>query len=85
MAEGAATAGSALRQALRDSLTASVVALAEEIGRQCVRCAGPDPHAPDRRLDRLLTSGLQAFRRCFLLLGLVFYLTIQGANAPPGC
>ena len=26
-------------QALRDSLTASVVALAEEIGRQCVRCA----------------------------------------------
>ena len=48
-------------QALRDSLTASVVALAEEIGRQCVRCAGPDPHAPDRRLDRLLTSRLTGF------------------------
>ena len=69
-------------QALRDSLTASVVALAEEIGRQCVRCAGPDPHAPDRRLDRLLTSRLTGFPVMLLLLGLVFYLTIQGANAP---
>ena len=69
-------------QALRDSLTASVVALAEEIGRQCVRCAEPDPHAPDRRLDRLLTSRLTGFPVMLLLLGLVFYLTIQGANAP---
>ena len=69
-------------QALRDSLTVSVVALAEEIGRQCVRCAGPDPHAPDRRLDRLLTSRLTGFPVMLLLLGLVFYLTIQGANAP---
>ena len=69
-------------QALRDSLTASVVALAEEIGRQCVRCAGSDPHAPDRRLDRLLTSRLTGFPVMLLLLGLVFYLTIQGANAP---
>ena len=69
-------------QALRDSLTASVVALAEEIGRQCVRCTGPDPHAPDRRLDRLLTSRLTGFPVMLLLLGLVFYLTIQGANAP---
>lgn len=69
-------------QALRDSLTASVVALAEEIGGQCVRCAGPDPHAPDRRLDRLLTSRLTGFPVMLLLLGLVFYLTIQGANAP---
>lgn len=59
-----------------------VEALAEEIGRQCVRCAGPDPHAPDRRLDRLLTSRLTGFPVMLLLLGLVFYLTIQGANAP---
>ena len=58
-------------QALRDSLTASVVALAEEIGRQCVRCTGPDPHAPDRRLDRLLTSRLTGFPVMLLLLGLV--------------
>lgn len=72
-------------QALRDSLTASVVALAEEIGRQCVRCAGPDPHAPDRRLDRLLTSRLTGFPVMLLLLGLVFYLTIQGPMPPPGC
>lgn len=69
-------------QALRDSLTASVVALAEEIGRQCARCAEPDPHASDRRLDRLLTSRLTGFPVMLLLLGLVFYLTIQGANAP---
>ena len=63
-------------QALRDSLTASVVALAEEIGRQCVRCTGPDPHAPDRRLDRLLTSRLTGFPVMLLLLGLVFSLMI---------
>lgn len=40
------------------------------------------PHAPDRRLDRLLTSRLTGFPVMLLLLGLVFYLTMQGANAP---
>ena len=33
-------------------------------------------------LDRLLTSRLTGFPVMLLLLGLVFYLTIQGANAP---
>ena len=40
---------------------------------------GRTPHAPDRRLDRLLTSRLTGFPVMLLLLGLVFYLTIQGA------
>ena len=84
VAEGAATAGSALRQALRDSLTASVVALAEEIGRQCVRCRARPPRPGPAAGS---AADLPAYRlpAMLLLLGLVFYLTIQGANAPPGC
>lgn len=69
-------------QALRDSLTASVVALAEEIGRQCVRCAGPDPHAPDRRLDRLLTSRAYRLSGDAFAAGAGVLPDHTGANAP---
>ena len=51
-------------QALRDSLTASVVALAEEIGRQCVRCAGPAPFpAGKSRAGAIRQARVRAVRR----------------------
>ncbi|HAT38277.1 MAG TPA: iron transporter FeoB, partial [Gemmatimonadetes bacterium] len=36
----------------------------------------------DRRLDQLLTSRLLGFPLMLLILGVVFWLTIEGANVP---
>jgi ferrous iron transport protein B len=38
----------------------------------------------DRTLDRILTSRLLGFPLMFLMLGVVFWITIEGANIPSG-
>lgn len=57
------------------------VRLAEEIGAECLH-GNHAPHQRDRKLDRILTGRLWGIPVMLLLLGLVFYLTIWGANVP---
>ena len=62
-------------------MTAALAARAGELAALAVRM----PERPDRRdrqLDRLLTSRATGIPVMLLLLGLVFWLTIAGANAP---
>lgn len=62
--------------------SAAVARRAAEIADACLSCRPEVVHARDRRLDRLLTSPTVGLPVMLLLLGLVFWLTIWGANAP---
>lgn len=62
--------------------SAAVARRAAEIADACLTCRPEDVHVRDRRLDRLLTSPTVGLPVMLLLLGLVFWLTIWGANAP---
>ena len=67
--------------ALQDSLAASADAAARDV------CAGTvTEHAPkdslDRRIDRIVTSRWGGYPLMVLLLLLVFWITIRGANTP---
>lgn len=67
---------------VRDSLTAAQVRMAEEIGNDCICCDHSPADRRDRRLDRLLTSRRTGMAAMLLLLAVIFYLTIWGANYP---
>ena len=64
-----------------EARTAALVREAEALCRGVVQGRQQLP-ARDRRIDRVLTGKLFAFPVMLLLLALVFYLTIAGANAP---
>ena len=61
---------------------AAGTARAERIAEECTHFEGSDAHVRDRRLDRLLTSRGTGMAAMLLLLGLVLWLTIVGANLP---
>jgi len=65
----------------QDALTGALLARAKELAALAVRVP-ENAHARDRRLDRLLTSKATGIPVMLLLLALVFWLTIAGANGP---
>ncbi len=67
---------------LRDELASAAVREAEVICRDIVHRKTNDPHAWDRRLDRVLTGRKTAIPIMLLLLMSIFWLTIYGANYP---
>ena len=67
------------RDELDDILTAAAVLRAEEITMTCVT-APDDPHACDRAIDRAVLSRRFGIPLMLLLLALVFWLTLSGAN-----
>jgi ferrous iron transport protein B len=68
---------------LRDHMTACLARQAGEIAAACVRQETANRAAGrDRRWDRWLTSRRTGIPAMLLLLALVFYLTIWGANYP---
>ncbi|MBP3493354.1 MAG: ferrous iron transport protein B [Oscillospiraceae bacterium] len=69
-------------QCLRESITASQVRRAEQIGSACTHSTQPQPHRFDRALDRILTSRAAGLPIMLLGLGVIFYLTVRGANYP---
>lgn len=67
---------------LKDQIVASLVREAEEVCRDTVICRKQNYNAGDRKLDRLLTSRHTGYPVMLLLLALVFWLTVSGANYP---
>lgn len=53
-----------------------------EIYEKCVTNLKREPHEFDRRLDRIVTSKALGFPIMLLLLALIFWLTMVGANYP---
>jgi len=67
---------------LRDSIVSRIVALAEEIAREAVISENPKFNGRDRKIDSILTSRRYGIPAMIALLGLVFWLTVTGANYP---
>ena len=76
----------ALRQRIggnfRDKMVKSLYGDAEKIAQKVVKHTNDDPWAFDRKIDRFLTSPFFGFPTMLIILGIVFWITIAGANAP---
>lgn len=69
---------------LSDSIVSSIIKTAEDIGQE-VLDLGESPHDNlDRKLDSILTSKIFGIPLMLALLGLIFWITIEGANYPSG-
>jgi ferrous iron transport protein B len=66
----------------RDQLVEALYADAETITRRAVQPLGQSRWDWDQRIDRLITSPLLGLPLMLLLLSIVFWLTVTGANVP---
>ena len=66
----------------RDAVAGATMSLAVALGRESMGGGAGDYHARDRRLDRFLTGRRTAYPVMLLLLALIFFITIIGANYP---
>lgn len=69
---------------LRDKVVESIIRVAENICLDSVTYEKSKYNSTDRKIDKLLTSRLTGFPVMLLLLALIFWITIAGANYPSG-
>ncbi len=68
-----------------DTVIESIYADASRIARKTVRAKGEKPaYNWDFKIDRIVTSRWLGFPIMFLLLAVVFWITVSGANYPSG-
>jgi len=67
---------------LKDLVVSALVKSAEDVCRGAITYEKHNYAASDRRLDKILTSKLTGYPVMLILLALVFWLTITGANYP---
>ncbi|SCM80878.1 Nucleoside recognition domain protein [uncultured Sporomusa sp.] len=67
---------------LSDRIVADVYANAESIARKVVTSPATDKSYWDNKLDDILTSRIFGYPIMLILLSLVFWITIEGANVP---
>lgn len=70
------------KENLEEKIVSSVIKAAEEICRGAIQFKKSDYNARDRKIDRILTSRFTGYPVMLLLLAVVFWLTITGANYP---
>lgn len=67
---------------LRDRIVSSIIKTAESINNAVVILENKNHSKLDRKIDSILTSKIFGIPIMIALLGLVFWLTIEGANVP---
>lgn len=67
---------------LRDSIVSKIVKTAEDINREIVYLENKSHNKLDRKIDSVLTSKMFGIPIMILLLGVIFWITIEGANVP---
>lgn len=67
---------------LGDSIVSSIVEKAESIAAKAVVQSNRQHNELDRKIDHIVTSKIFGIPIMLALLGLIFYITIKGANAP---
>lgn len=67
---------------VRDEMVLSLVERAENIYRSCVYLEDKNYDEKDRKLDKILTSKSTGIPIMLLLLFVIFWITISGANYP---
>ncbi|MCI7767624.1 MAG: ferrous iron transport protein B [Oscillospiraceae bacterium] len=68
--------------ALRDHTVTRIVMRAEEIADEAVKRELPDYYERDRKIDHILTHRIWGLPVMLLMLAVIFYITIAGANYP---
>ncbi|HWR08063.1 nucleoside recognition domain-containing protein [Sporomusa sp.] len=73
-----------LRQdnSMGDKIVEDIYANAESIARKTVKSPAADKSHWDNKLDDILTSRIFGYPIMLMLLGMVFWITIEGANIP---
>ena len=66
----------------RDRIVSGIVKQAEAIYANAVVCENQQHNTLDRRIDNILTSKIWGIPIMLALLGMVFWITINGANLP---
>lgn len=66
--------------AISEDAAIASIKRAQTLYHECVTLEQPDVNAYDRRLDRIVTSKAFGFPIMILLLALVFWITLSGAN-----
>jgi ferrous iron transport protein B len=69
-----------LSTGFRDEIVKSLYTEAEQIAKRAVKTATDKKYDFDQKIDRLVTSPLTGLPIMLLLLGLVIWLTVTGAN-----
>ncbi len=82
LVDAALVAAGTDRSRLKDRMAAAAVTAAEEVCRGAVSYSKGEYSAFDRRMDSLLTGRKLGYPLMLLLLALIFWLTIEGANYP---
>lgn len=67
---------------IQDRIVSSIVKTAEDISRKVVSLQGNCHNTLDHRIDNILTSKTLGIPIMIALLGVVFWITIEGANIP---
>lgn len=81
-AEAALTAEGLIGDRLQDHLAERLATLAADIARESITAPPMATRKRDRAIDRIVTGRVTAYPVMLLLLALVFWLTIFGANYP---
>lgn len=66
----------------RDKIVSKLVSISEDISNEVVHFDNINYNSFDRRIDRYLTSKLFGIPIMILLLSIIFWITISGANVP---
>ena len=67
---------------LKDKMISSIIFMSENVVKDVVSLNKRDYNSRDRRIDKILTSKTFGIPIMILFLGLIFYITIVGANYP---
>lgn len=70
------------KTAAEDSIAKAVAAASAELAKDVVTLKSSDANAHDRKLDKIFTSKLTGLPVMALMLAIVFWITITGANVP---
>ena len=67
---------------LKTLITSSIVNRAESVAKDVCTFENPDYSKRDRKIDKILTSKIFGFPIMIIFLGIIFWITIVGANYP---
>ena len=69
-------------QKISDNIISSIIQSAQNIAENTITIAKSDYYERDRKIDRILTSRVFGIPIMIGLLGIIFWLTVVGANYP---
>lgn len=70
------------KNSFKDKIISSIVFKCEEVSKEVCHFQNNDYNARDKKIDKILTSKIWGIPIMLLFLGLIFWLTIIGANYP---